>query len=251
VKWKSTIPLKCKTKAAGAQEAHEAIRPTYFDQHSIDGDHSEKRLYELIWKRSIASQMSEAQFEKTTAKITISNRKENFVANGEVMKFDGFLKVYMESQDDDQEINLDEEAGNAILPPLSKEQALIRHEIKATERYTRPPARYTEASLVKKLEELGIGRPSTYAPTISTVQNRGYVVKEDREGKSRDFCVFTLNDEGVAKETKTEITGAEKSKLFPTDIGAVVNDFLVQHFNGIVDFHFTANVEKDLYLSGS
>lgn len=236
---------KYKTKAAGAQEAHEAIRPTYFDQHTIDGDHSEKRLYELIWKRAIASQMSEAQFEKTTAKITVSNRKENFVANGEVMKFDGFLKVYMESQDDDQEVNLDEEAGNAILPPLSKEQSLTRHEIKATERYTRPPARYTEASLVKKLEELGIGRPSTYAPTISTVQNRGYVVKEDREGKSRDFCVFTLGGNELIKETKTEITGAEKSKLFPTDIGAVVNDFLVQHFNGIVDFHFTANVEKE------
>jgi len=236
---------KYKTKAAGAQEAHEAIRPTYFDQHTIDGDHSEKRLYELIWKRAIASQMSEAQFEKTTAKITVSNRNENFVANGEVMKFDGFLKVYMESQDDEQEVNLDEEAGNAILPPLSKEQSLIRHEIKATERYTRPPARYTEASLVKKLEELGIGRPSTYAPTISTVQNRGYVVKEDREGKSRNFCVFTLSGSELVKETKTEITGAEKSKLFPTDIGAVVNDFLVQHFNGIVDFHFTANVEKE------
>lgn len=234
-----------KTKAAGAQEAHEAIRPTYFDQHTIDGDNSEKRLYELIWKRAIASQMSEAQFEKTTAKITISNRKENFVANGEVMKFDGFLKVYMESQDDDQEVNLDEEAGNAILPPLTKEQTVLRHEIKATERYTRPPARYTEASLVKKLEELGIGRPSTYAPTISTVQNRGYVVKEDREGKSRNYCVFTLGDNGVVKETKTEITGAEKAKLFPTDIGAVVNDFLVQHFNGIVDFHFTASVEKE------
>ncbi|WP_407425702.1 type I DNA topoisomerase [Arcticibacter sp.] len=236
---------KYKTKAAGAQEAHEAIRPTYFDQHTIDGDHSEKRLYELIWKRAIASQMSEARFEKTTAKITVSNRIENFVANGEVMKFDGFLKVYMESQDDDQEVNLDEEAGNAILPPLSKDQPLSRHEIKATERYTRPPARYTEASLVKKLEELGIGRPSTYAPTISTVQNRGYVVKEDREGKSRDFCVFTLSGNELVKETKTEITGAEKAKLFPTDIGAVVNDFLVQHFNGIVDFHFTANVEKE------
>jgi DNA topoisomerase-1 len=236
---------KFKTKSAGAQEAHEAIRPTYFEQHSISGDASEVRLYELIWKRAIASQMSEAQFEKTTAKIGISTRKENFVANGEVMKFDGFLKVYMESTDEDTEVHLDgEETDNAILPPLAKGQTLTAQQIQATERFSRPPARYTEASLVKKLEELGIGRPSTYAPTISTVQNRGYVVKEDRDGKSRSFCVFTLADGNLKKETKTEITGAEKSKLFPTDIGAVVNDFLVQHFKGIVDFHFTATVEK-------
>lgn len=236
---------KFKTKSAGAQEAHEAIRPTYFEQHTISGDASEVRLYDLIWKRAIASQMSEAQFEKTTAKIGISTRKENFVANGEVMKFDGFLKVYMESTDEETEVHLDgEETDNAILPPLSKGQSLQAQEIKATERFSRPPARYTEASLVKKLEELGIGRPSTYAPTISTVQNRGYVVKEDRDGKSRSFCVFTLANGNLKKETKTEITGAEKSKLFPTDIGAVVNDFLVQHFNGIVDFHFTATVEK-------
>ena len=236
---------KFKTKSAGAQEAHEAIRPTYFEQHTISGDASEVRLYELIWKRAIASQMSEAQFEKTTAKIGISTRKENFVANGEVMKFDGFLKVYMESTDEDTEVHLDgEETDNAILPPLAKGQSLTAQQIQATERFSRPPARYTEASLVKKLEELGIGRPSTYAPTISTVQNRGYVVKEDRDGKSRSFCVFTLADGNLKKETKTEITGAEKSKLFPTDIGAVVNDFLVQHFKGIVDFHFTATVEK-------
>ncbi|MEJ6978811.1 type I DNA topoisomerase [Pedobacter sp. P351] len=234
-----------KTKSAGAQEAHEAIRPTYFEQHTINGDASETRLYELIWKRAIASQMSEAQFEKTTAKIAISTRKENFVANGEVMKFDGFLKVYMESTDEETEIHLDgEETDNAILPPLNKGQQLQAQEIKATERFSRPPARYTEASLVKKLEELGIGRPSTYAPTISTIQNRGYVVKEDRDGKTRNFCVFTLADGTIKKETKSEITGAEKSKLFPTDIGAVVNDFLVQHFKGIVDFHFTASVEK-------
>ncbi|MBC8052359.1 MAG: type I DNA topoisomerase [Sphingobacteriaceae bacterium] len=236
---------KFKTKSAGAQEAHEAIRPTYFDQHTINGDTSEVRLYELIWKRAIASQMSEAQFEKTTAKIGISTRRENFVANGEVMKFDGFLKVYMESTDEETEVHLDgEETDNAILPPLAKGQTLQAQEIKATERFSRPPARYTEASLVKKLEELGIGRPSTYAPTISTVQNRGYVVKEDRDGKSRNFCVFTLANKSIEKETKTEITGAEKSKLFPTDIGGVVNDFLVQHFKGIVDFHFTASVEK-------
>ena len=235
---------KFKTKSAGAQEAHEAIRPTYFEQHTIEGDASEKRLYELIWKRAIASQMSEAQFEKTTAKISISTRSENFVANGEVMKFDGFLKVYMESTDEDQESNLDDENPNAILPPLSKGQELKVQEIKATERFTRPPARYTEASLVKKLEELGIGRPSTYAPTISTVQNRGYVVKEEREGRQRQFTVLTLNKSEIQKDIKTEITGAEKNKLFPTDIGAVVNDFLVQHFKGIVDFHFTASVEK-------
>ena len=235
-----------KTKSAGAQEAHEAIRPTYFEQHTINGDASETRLYELIWKRAIASQMSEAQFEKTTAKIAISTRKENFVANGEVMKFDGFLKVYMESTDEETEIHLDgAETDNAILPPLSKGQALQAQELKATERFSRPPARYTEASLVKKLEELGIGRPSTYAPTISTIQNRGYVVKEDRDGKTRNFCVFTLANGTIKKETKSEITGAEKSKLFPTDIGAVVNDFLVQHFKGIVDFNFTASVEKE------
>jgi DNA topoisomerase-1 len=232
-----------KTKSASAQEAHEAIRPTYFDQHTIDGDASEKRLYELIWKRAIASQMSEAQFEKTVAKIGISTRNEELAANGEVMKFDGFLKVYLESNDEEDEHN-QEEGDNAILPPLSKGQLLNLQEMTATERYSRPPARYTEASLVKKLEELGIGRPSTYAPTISTVQNRGYVVKEDREGRSRNFRVLTLKNGNINKEQRTENTGAERSKLFPTDIGAVVNDFLIQYFNEIVDYHFTATVEK-------
>jgi len=233
---------KYKTKSAGAQEAHEAIRPTYFDVHTIDGDASEKRLYELIWKRAIASQMSEALFEKTTAKISISTRREELVANGEVMKFDGFLKVYLESSDEEEETTATED--NAILPPLTKGQLLDVQEISATERYTRPPARYTEASLVKKLEELGIGRPSTYAPTISTIQNRGYVVKEEREGKSRNFRVLTLKGQNITKEEKTENTGAERGKLFPTDIGSVVNDFLVQYFKEIVDFHFTATVEK-------
>lgn len=237
---------KFKTKSAGAQEAHEAIRPTYFEQHRISGDNSEQRLYELIWKRSIASQMAEANFEKTTAKITISTRPEEFVANGEVMKFDGFLKVYFESKDEEEvEINLDEGNENSILPPLSKGQRLNLREMNATERYSRPPARYTEASLVKKLEELGIGRPSTYAPTISTIQNRGYVVKEEREGKKRDFQVISLKDGKISSVTKSENTGAEKNKLFPTDIGAVVNDFLVEHFKGIVDFNFTAKVEKE------
>ncbi|RKR83881.1 DNA topoisomerase-1 [Mucilaginibacter gracilis] len=233
---------KYKTKSAGAQEAHEAIRPTFFENHTTDGDPSERRLYELIWKRAIASQMSEAQFEKTVAKISISTRNEDLVANGEVMKFDGFLKVYLESSDEDEEIS--EDGDNAILPPLTKGQLLTLREMTATERYTRASARYTEASLVKKLEELGIGRPSTYAPTISTIQNRGYVVKEDRDGKPRNFRVMTLSDGKIAKEEKTENTGVERSKLFPTDIGAVVNDFLVQHFNGIVDFNFTATVEK-------
>jgi len=235
---------KYKTKSAGAQEAHEAIRPTYFNHHSTEGDSAEIRLYELIWKRAIASQMSEAIFEKTTAKISISTRKEELVANGEVLKFDGFLKVYLESSDEEEENKTDDSSDNAILPPMTKGQQLNLRDLNATERFSRPPARNTEATLVKKLEELGIGRPSTYAPTISTIQNRGYVVKEDREGKTRNYFVLTLLNKKVVKEQKSEITGAEKSKLFPTDIGAVVNDFLVQHFNGIVDFHFTAGVEK-------
>ena len=237
---------KYKTKSAGAQEAHEAIRPTYFEHHTINGDPSEQRLYDLIWKRSIASQMTEAAFEKTTAKIDVSTRKEEFVANGEVMKFDGFLKVYNESKDDEeQELNFDEDNENSILPPLLKGQQLNLREMNATERYSRPPARYTEASLVKKLEELGIGRPSTYAPTISTIQNRGYVVKEEREGKKRDFTVISLKNGNINSDIKTENVGAEKNKLFPTDIGVVVNDFLVEHFKGIVDFNFTATVEKE------
>lgn len=233
---------KYKTKSAGAQEAHEAIRPTYFDVHTVDGDPSEKRLYELIWKRAIASQMSEALFEKTTAKISISTRKEELVANGEVMKFDGFLKVYLESSDEEDDTQSTED--NAILPPLTKGQLLDLQEMSATERYSRPAPRYTEASLVKKLEELGIGRPSTYAPTISTIQNRGYVVKEDREGKARSFRVLTLKGQNITKEEKSENTGAERNKLFPTDIGSVVNDFLVQYFKEIVDYGFTAGVEK-------
>jgi DNA topoisomerase-1 len=231
-----------KTKNASAQEAHEAIRPTYFGQHTIQGDSGEMRLYELIWKRAIASQMSEAQFEKTTAKISISTRKEDLIANGEVMKFDGFLKVYLESSDDEDD-NL-QDGENAVLPPLARGQRLALQEMSATERFSRPPARYTEASLVKKLEELGIGRPSTYAPTISTIQNRGYVVKEERDGKQRAFRVLTLKADKIVKEEKIENTGAERGKLFPTDIGSVVNDFLVQYFQNIVDFNFTASVEK-------
>ncbi len=234
-----------KTKSAGAQEAHEAIRPTYFDQHTIPGDSAERRLYELIWKRAIASQMSEAEFEKTVAKINISTRSEELAANGEVLKFDGFLKVYFESTDEEHETTAEDQSENDLLPPLHKGQSLNLQNMSATERFSRPPARYTEASLVKKLEELGIGRPSTYAPTISTIQNRGYVVKEDREGKERVYRVLQLAQETIDQLTKTEITGAEKAKLFPTDIGMVVNDFLVEHFIGIVDFHFTAKVEKE------
>ena len=237
---------KYKTKSAGAQEAHEAIRPTYFDRHTIDGDAAEKRLYDLIWKRAIASQMSEAQFEKTTAKISISTRPEELTAQGEVLKFDGFLKVYMESVDEEDDNNLnDDEADNKMLPALAEKQALNLDNLKAMERYTRPPARYTEASLVKKLEELGIGRPSTYAPTIGTIQNRGYVVKEDREGKQRTYRVLSIKGNEVVQEALTENTGVEKSKLFPSDIGALVNDFLVQHFQNIVDYNFTATVEKE------
>ena len=230
-----------KTKSAGAQEAHEAIRPTYFNHHSINGDNAEKRLYDLIWKRAIASQMSEAVFEKTTATIQINTRQEKLVAEGEVLKFDGFLKVYLESTDDEEEDN----DRSHLLPPLSPGQSLNLKEMAAVERFSRPPARYTEASLVKKLEELGIGRPSTYAPTISTIQNRGYVVKEDREGKKRDFTQIILSDNQISTHKKKENVGAEKAKLFPTDIGEVVNDFLVAHFKGIVDFNFTAKVEKE------
>ena len=232
-----------KTKSSGAQEAHEAIRPTYFANHSISADPSEVRLYELIWKRAIASQMSEAEFEKTVAKISVSTRSEELIATGEIMKFDGFLKVYMESLDDENTI--DEDTDNALLPPLEVGQSLNLNDMTATERFSRPPARFTEASLVKKLEELGIGRPSTYAPTISTIQNRGYVVKEDRDGKPRDYKVLTLSLGEVKEVTKTEMTGVERSKMFPTDIGVLVNDFLVEHFKGIVDFNFTAKVERE------
>ncbi|MCC2598084.1 type I DNA topoisomerase [Sphingobacterium sp. FBM7-1] len=234
-----------KTKSTGAQEAHEAIRPTYFSQHTIEGDPAERRLYELIWKRAIASQMSEAEFEKTTAKIAVSTRKEELVATGEVMRFDGFLKVYMESTDEESDHTVEQSGENTLLPPLEKNQSLSLKSMQATERFSRPPARYTEASLVKKLEELGIGRPSTYAPTISTIQNRGYVIKEDRDGRERQYTVLQIADDKVVEERKTEITGAERSKMFPTDIGVLVNDFLVEHFRDIIDYNFTAKVEKE------
>ena len=229
-----------KTKSKGAQEAHEAIRPTYMDKQEVTGTAQEKRLYELIWKRAIASQMSDAQLEKTTVTIDISTAPEQFVATGEVIKFDGFLKLYIESQDDENE----EEKG-ALLPPINTGQNLTVDGIVATQRFTHHPPRYTEASLVKRLEELGIGRPSTYAPTISTIQNRGYVVKEDKKGTERKYAVYTLYNDNLKEEIKTEITGAEKAKLFPSDIGMIVNDFLIDHFNDILDYHFTATVEKE------
>jgi len=231
-----------KTKSEAAQEAHEAIRPTDFSVHQAGNDRNEQRLYELIWKRAIASQMADAQLERTIATIGISTTSTPLFAEGEVIKFDGFLKVYMEDKDDDES---EEEGGNKMLPPLKIGQILQLSEMKALERFTRPPARYTEASLVKKLEELGIGRPSTYAPTISTIQKRGYVVKENREGKERKYQEISLKNNKITKKTKTEITGAEKAKLFPTDIAMVVNDFLQAHFETIMDYSFTAKVEKE------
>lgn len=229
-----------KTKSKGAQEAHEAIRPTYMNVQSIDGESAEKRLYELIWKRTIASQMSDAQLERTIATISISTTSENFIAQGEILRFEGFLKVYLESTDEEEE----EQSG--MLPPIKKGQILNMQEISAVQRFTHPPARYTEASLVKKLEELGIGRPSTYAPTISTIQKRGYVVKEDRAGVERKYTAMLLKNGKINKEIKTENTGAEKAKLFPTDIGMVVNDFLVENFDTVMNYNFTATVEKEL-----
>jgi len=231
-----------KTKSKGAQEAHEAIRPTYIDQGEINGSAQERRLYELIWKRTIASQMADAQLERTTVSIKISGSPELFQATGEVIRFDGFLKVYMESNDNEDESG----DSKGLLPPVTVNQPLRAEIIQATQRFTQKPPRYTEASLVKKLEEQGIGRPSTYAPIITTIQNRGYVVKEDRPGVEREFVQLTCQDGKVEEQVKTEITGSEKSKLFPTDIGMVVNDFLVKYFQKIMDYNFTASVEVGL-----
>lgn len=233
-------PKQYKTKSASAQEAHEAIRPTYLDHPTIDGDSADKRLYELIYKRTIASQMADAQLERTVVTIANNKTSDHFNATGEVIRFDGFLRVYLESTDDESE-----ESESGLLPPLKVGQDLEVDTISATEKYSTPAARYTEASLVKKLEELGIGRPSTYAPTIATVQTRGYVVKEDRTGKERNFNVLTLSKGKIQEEVKTETFGNEKSKMFPTDIGTVVTDFLAQNFPSIMDFNFTANVEKE------
>ena len=228
------------THTKGAQEAHEAIRPTYISHHEINASSQEKRLYELIWKRTIASQISDAELEKTTATIAVSGRKEHFVAVGEVLKFDGFLKVYMESTDDEG----DAEGNDKMLPALAKGDVLTLSSVTATERFSQAPARYTEASLVRKLEELGIGRPSTYAPTISTIQQREYVEKGDRKGTERKYRMLTLHDGKIESGEKTELTGADKGKLLPTDIGVVVNDFLTEYFPDILNYNFTANVEQ-------
>ncbi len=231
---------KFSTKSKGAQEAHEAIRPTYMNAHSVEGTAQEKRLYELIWKRTIASQMADAELEKTNIYINISGSKLQFVASGEVIIFDGFLKVYLESTDDEQDAET-----SGLLPTMKKGEALTANEILAQERFTQRPPRYTEASLVRKLEELGIGRPSTYAPTISTIQNRKYVEKGDRPALKRSFSVLKLKGNKITAAQKNENYGAEKAKLFPEDIGLVVNDFLVDHFPNIMDYNFTAKVEKE------
>ena len=228
-----------KTKSKGAQEAHEAIRPAYLDNPTTAGSQNEKKLYELIWKRTVASQMADAIIEKTSILIDMNNSPVTFQANGEVIKFDGFLRVYAESSDQE---NNDED--RYVIPPVTKGMSLSYESITATQKYTLPPPRYTEASLVKKLEELGIGRPSTYAPTISTIQNRGYVSREDRPGEKRQIQIISLQHGNYANSTKTEITGKEKSKLFPQDIGMIVNDFLMENFSEIVDYNFTAEVEE-------
>ena len=235
------------TNSKGAQEAHEAIRPTYIDKAEIEGTAQEKRLYDLIWKRTIASQMADAEIEKTTVTIAIKNQEtgdrsqEEFIAQGEVVKFDGFIKVYRESVDDEEQ----QDEFSHILPPLKKGQELTRREILATERFTQGPQRYTEASLVHKLEELGIGRPSTYAPTISTIQQREYVQKGDKKGEERYYTIDVLKGKQITQKTRKEMVGSDKGKLLPTDIGIVVNDFLMKHFNEIMDYNFTAKVEQD------
>ena len=232
------------TSSKGAQEAHEAIRPTYMDRTELtEGTTQERRLYDLIWKRTIASQMADAEMEKTVATITISNRDEQFVATGEVIKFDGFLKVYRETDNDEAEERQNESA--VILPPLTAGDSLQRVEVQAMERFTQRPSRFNEASLVRKLEELGIGRPSTYAPTISTIQQREYVVKGDKSGDERTFTTLYLRDQDVTAEQNTAVFGAERGRLLPTDIGLVVNDFLMEYFPKIMDYNFTADVEKE------
>lgn len=228
------------TKTKGAQEAHEAIRPTYMVNKTIEGDKSHKRLYELIWKRTIASQMADAELEKTNVIIKLSSTREKFIARGEVVKFDGFLKVYMETADEEEN-----DTQEAILPPLTQGEKLDLDFMNGQEKFSQQPFRYTEATLVKKLEELGIGRPSTYAPTISTIQKRGYVIREDRPGYTRSYHLITLKNHQIAEETKTENIGYEKAKLFPTDIGNLVNGFLMQHFKNILDYNFTASVEAE------
>lgn len=234
------------TKSKGAQEAHEAIRPAYIDRREAGTTAQERRLYDLIWKRTVASQMADAELERTTAQIVVSNRSEKFAASGEVITFDGFLRLYMESRDDEVSAAKTDGSGDGLLPAMTEGTVLTRGQTVATQRFAQRPPRYSEASLVKHLEELGIGRPSTYAPTISTIINRGYVVKEDRDGVKRDYTVLTLSKAGGLKRTrKSEMTGAEKNKLFPTDIGMLVTDYLAEHFAAILDYNFTARVEKE------
>lgn len=228
------------THSKGAQEAHEAIRPTYISEQTIEGTVQERRLYDLIWKRTVASQMAESEIEKTVVTIDIDGQEEKFIADGEVVTFDGFLKVYHESTDDENQDN----EGSNTLPALSAGDLLERKTITSTEKYSQGPVRYTEASLVKKLEELGIGRPSTYAPTISTIQQREYVVKGDKAGEERQYVTDTLSANRIVSKTRTEVAGKEKGKLLPTDIGTVVNDFLMEHFPEIMDYNFTAKVES-------
>lgn len=229
------------THSKGAQEAHEAIRPTDMNRQTIEGDTREQRLYELIWKRTIACQMADAKLERTTVNIAVSETDEMFQATGEVVRFDGFLRVYRESQGDDENANADE---SKLLPPMNEGEALQRREVVAQQRFSQQPARYTEASLVHKMEELGIGRPSTYAPTISTIQNREYVVKGDAEGTPRSYDQLTLQSDTISETTQSENVGSNRGKLVPTDIGLVVNDFLMEYFPEIMDYNFTANVEK-------
>jgi DNA topoisomerase-1 len=232
---------KYQTKSKGAQEAHEAIRPTYMDKIDIQGTAQEKKLYELIYKRTIACQMADAELERTTISIAADGLKERFIASGEVITFDGFLHVYMESQDDESE----KEHENGLLPPGVVDEKLGLLDMIAAERFTQRPMRYTEASLVRRLEELGIGRPSTYAPTIQTIQNREYVLRGDKPGEERMYNVATLKNGKITSETKKEVIGIDRNKLIPTDTGMVVNDFLMEFFPDILDYHFTANVEKD------
>ena len=234
-------PRNYHTNAKGAQEAHEAIRPTYMNQQQIDGTQQEKRLYELIWKRTVASQMADAQIEKTTVTIDMTGADEKFVATGEVVVFDGFLKVYRESTDEENSSS----TPSPTLPVMQQGETLERREVTSTERFSQGPARYTEASLVHKLEELGIGRPSTYAPTISTIQQREYVQKGDRKGEERLYTVDTLKGIKITAKNRREMVGSEKGKLLPTDIGMVVNDFLMDNFPTIMDYHFTAHVEEE------
>ncbi len=235
-----SMPRNYTTKNASAQEAHEAIRPTYFENHTVDGDNQENKLYELIWKRSIASQMANAELERTIVDINVSKAGKNMRAEGEIIKFDGFLKVYLESSDDDED-----EENSDLLPPLSIGENLDLNCMLSEQKFSRPAPRYTEASLVKKLEELGIGRPSTYAPTISTIQKRGYVLKDNREGTPRNYQTAILKKGEIKRKTAVENVGVEKAKLFPTDIGTLVTDFLNEHFRQIMDYGFTATVEKE------